>query len=98
VLQQTGGNLIAVIERIVENARARAAYHQRLRALTAEGRSSAKMLAALPGAFAVLAALADPSYATTLIGDPAGNVILLVTAALWAAGILWTRRLVREEA
>jgi tight adherence protein B len=96
VLQQTGGNLIAVIERIVENARARASYHQRLRALTAEGRSSAKMLALLPGAFFVLAAMADPSYATTLLKDPSGNVILAVTIGLWAAGILWTRHLVRE--
>jgi tight adherence protein B len=98
VLQQTGGNLIQVIERIVENARARASYHQRLRALTAEGRSSAKMLAALPGAFAVLAAMADPSYARTLLADRSGNVILVVTLLMWAAGVLWTRHLVREDA
>lgn len=97
VLQQTGGNLIAVIERIVENARARAQYHAKLRALTSEGRSSAKMLALLPGAFAILAAMADPSYAKTLLGDPTGNILLAVTLGLWLSGVLWTRRLVRTE-
>jgi tight adherence protein B len=98
VLQQTGGNLIGVIERIVENARARAHYQQRLRALTAEGRSSARLLAALPGAFGVLAAMSDPSYASTLFGDPTGNVVLAITLTLWALGILWTRHLVRSDA
>lgn len=97
VLQQTGGNLIAVIERIVENARARAQYHAKLRALTSEGRSSAKMLGLLPGAFLVLAALADPTYLHTLLRTGAGNMILILTGALWLTGVLWTRRLVRTD-
>lgn len=97
VLQQTGGNLIAVIERIVENARARAQYKAKLRALTAEGRSSARMLGFLPVAFAMLAMAVDPSYGATLLGDPAGNVLLAVCTTLWLVGLLWTRRLVKTE-
>lgn len=97
VLQQTGGNLIAVIDRIIENARARAQYRAKLRALTAEGRASAKMLAVMPLAFAVLAAAIDPQYAATLLGSTGGNVVLAGTVALWLLGIVWTQRLVKAE-
>jgi len=95
VLQETGGNLTSVVGRIVGNARARSSYLARLRALTSEGRSSAKLLALLPGAFAVLAAASDPSYGDFLLHDPAGRVVALIAGGLWMAGILWTRRLVR---
>jgi tight adherence protein B len=98
VLQQTGGNLISVIDRIIENARARAQYRAKLRALTSEGRSSAKMLALMPLAFGILAAVVDPTYASTLISTPGGNVVLASSLALWGFGVVWTRRLVREEA
>jgi tight adherence protein B len=87
-----------VIDRIVDNARSRASYLSRLRALTAEGRSSAKLLALLPGAFAALAAVSDPTYADFLLTDPAGRIVAIVAAGLWALGILWTRRLVRALA
>jgi tight adherence protein B len=97
VLQQTGGNLISVIDRIVENARARAQYRAKLRALTAEGRASAKMLALMPPAFAVLAASVDPDYAATLFYSTSGNIVLAVTVGLWLLGMLWTRRLVKAE-
>lgn len=95
VLQETGGNLITVIDRIVENARARSSYRARLRALTAEGRQSAKLLGFLPGAFAVLAMVSDPNYADMLLRDPGGRMITLVAGGLWLVGILWTRRLVK---
>jgi len=95
VLQETGGNLIAVIDRIVENARARSSYQARLRALTAEGRQSAKLLALLPGAFGLLAVMSDPSYGNMLLHDGGGRLITLAALALWLLGILWTRRLVR---
>jgi tight adherence protein B len=98
VLQETGGNLIAVIDRIVENARSRSSYQARLRALTSEGRQSAKLLALLPGAFGVLAMMSDPSYADMLLHDSGGRIITLISGSLWLMGVLWTRRLVRPLA
>jgi tight adherence protein B len=95
VLQETGGNIIAVLDRIVENARARSGYRARLRALTAEGRQSAKLLGALPLGFAVLAMATDDNYADTLLHDSGGQKILIVAGALWLLGLAWTRRLVR---
>ncbi len=95
VLQETGGNLIQVIDRIVENARARSGYQTRLRALTAEGRQSARMLALLPVGFFLLAFAGDRKYMGMLIHDSGGRMVLFVAIALWLAGLLWTRRLVR---
>jgi tight adherence protein B len=95
VLQETGGNLIHVIDRIVENARARSGYQVRLRALTAEGRQSARMLALLPLGFFVLAFAGDRNYMGVLLHDSGGRMILFVAIALWLGGIAWTRRLVR---
>jgi tight adherence protein B len=95
VLQETGGNLIEVIDRIIENARARAGYQARLRALTAEGRQSARLLGAMPAVFMVLAMASDPSYKETLLYDAGGRKILLVAALMWATGIFWTRRLIK---
>lgn len=97
VLEQTGGNLIAVVERIVENARARSQYHAKLRALTAEGRASAKMLAIMPPAFAALAAIIDPRYSSTLLGSSGGHIVLAMTVILWILGMVWTQRLVQAE-
>lgn len=97
VLQQTGGNLIAVIDRIVENARARSQYRAKLRALTAEGRASARMLAAMPVVFALLAAMVDSTYTDTLFFTSGGQIVVLLATGLWLLGILWTRRLVAAE-
>ncbi len=97
VLQQTGGNLIAVIDRIIENARARSQYRAKLRALTAEGRASARMLAIMPLAFGLLAAAVDPSYTDTLLFTSSGNFVLALSVGLWLAGIAWTRRLVKAD-
>jgi tight adherence protein B len=97
VLQQTGGNLIAVIDRIIENARERSQYRAKLRALTAEGRASARMLAIMPLIFAVLAATVDPTYVDTLFFTSGGRIVFLMAMGLWLLGILWTRRLVKAE-
>ncbi len=97
VLQQTGGNLIQVVERIVDNARARQQYYAKLRALTSEGRMSAKMLALMPLAFGAIAATIDPSYIGTLFTTSGGNLVLIMSAALWLGGIVWVTRLVRAE-
>jgi tight adherence protein B len=95
VLEQTGGNLIEVVERIVENARARTQYQAKLRALTTQGRWSAWILCGMPIAFGVLASLLDPNFARALFGSPA---ILFLFFGLWIPGIAWTVRLVRQGA
>ncbi len=94
VLQQTGGNLIEIIERIIETLRMQSQYERKLAAMTAEGKSSARMLAGLPMIFVLLAYLADPNYIGLLFSDPAGQKLLFVSVVLWVVGMLWTRKLI----
>jgi len=95
VLQETGGNLISVIDRIVDNARSAASYRGRLNALTSEGRTSAKLLAALPVGFALLAGSADTGYADFFLSDSTGRALGVFALLWWLTGILFTRRLVK---
>ena len=94
VLQQTGGNLVEVIERIIETLRMQSQYERKLAAMTAEGKSSARMLSGLPVAFILLAYAADPGYIGLLFTDSAGRWMLAVAVLLWAVGGLWTRKLI----
>lgn len=97
ILERSGGNLVAVIDRIVETSRARAQYRARLNALTSRGRSSARLLGFLPAIFGAIAAAVDPAYAETLLYDPSGRALLLVVVFLWLSGLFWTRRIARPE-
>ena len=94
VLQQTGGNLVEIIERIIETLRTQNQYERKLSAMTSEGKSSARMLSALPGAFLALAALGDSEYVGVLFTDPAGNKVLAGAIGLWLIGVLWTKKLI----
>jgi tight adherence protein B len=94
VLEQTGGNLIAVIERIIETARARTQYMARLRALTATGRWSATILGVIPLVFFLLAGILDPTYWPMLLTDPTGQKLLAAVLLLWACGGTLTWRLI----
>ncbi len=95
VLKQTGGNLIEIIEQIIDVLRAQAAYESRYRALTAEGRTSGLILGTLPLLILAAVALVQPSYLASLISDPAGWKVLAIAGTLWSVGILWLMRLVR---
>ncbi len=93
VLEQTGGNLIEVLDRLVENARARTQYKAKLKALTTQGRWSAWILCGMPFAFALVAAVLDPTYVPSLM---AHKMLFLVFFGLWTPGVLWTVRLVNQ--
>ncbi len=97
VLRQTGGNLIEVLESIIDTMRQQFQYERKLDAMTAEGRSSSRMLAALPPAFVGLTSIADSSYIGTLFYDPVGQSMLMISAGLYLAGLFWVRKLVKPK-
>lgn len=97
VLRQTGGNLIEVLDNIIDTMRQQHQYESKLRAMTAEGRSSARMLAGLPPAFLSMAYLANGNYISQLFADPLGRVLLGISATLYVIGLTWTRRLVNPR-
>ncbi len=97
VLRQTGGNLVEVLESIIDTLRQSSQYARKLNAMTAEGRSSARMLAALPIIFVTLSYAANPKYISMLLVDPTGRSILALAATLYVTGLLWIRRLVSHR-
>lgn len=95
VLKRTGGNLIEVMETLVTAIRAQAAFEARHRALTAEGKTSAAIVMIIPFLAFIGQALLAPAQIEKLVHDSAGQKLLLLGAALWAVGSLWTLRLTR---
>jgi len=97
VLRQTGGNLIEVLETIIDTMRQQSAYERKLLAMTAEGRSSATILALLPPAFTLLIFIGDRKYLMQLSDSAMGHTILIVAAIMYLLGVIWVRRLVNPK-
>ena len=98
VLKQTGGNLIDVIDQIIDTLRAQAAYEAKFRALTAEGRTSGLILGAVPLLVLAAVVLVQPDYLASLLTDPAGWKVIAMAGGLWLLGVLWLARLARPAA
>jgi tight adherence protein B len=93
VLEQTGGNLIQVLDRLVENARARTQYRAKLKALTTQGRWSAWILCGMPFGFGAVASIVDPGYLPSLMEH---KMLFVLFFALWVPGVMWTVRMVNQ--
>ena len=98
VLKQTGGNIIEIIEQIIESLRAQAAFEARFRALTSEGRMSGLILGALPVFVLAIVLLVQPGYLGGLLDDSAGQTVLAISVSLWTVGVLWLMKLIKPQA
>lgn len=90
----TGGSRVAALLGVGETVRERAALAREVRALGAQARTSAVVLAVTPLAFSAAVALADGRVAAFLFTTPAGWGCLLVGSAADAVGWWWMQRLV----
>ena len=97
VLKSTGGNLIEIIEQIIDSLRAQAAFEARFRALTSEGRTSGMILGALPLFVLAIVLLVQPHYLGSLLDDSSGQIVLLIAITMWSTGILWLVKLVKPS-
>ncbi len=94
VNREVGGNLTELFAGVSDTLRARNRLARQVRALSAEGRMSARILIALP--FVVMAWMSVTNR--TYIGElfKGSNFILLVAAGfLMTIGYFWTRRIIR---
>lgn len=94
---EAGGAHARTLDGVAEGVRARLAVGAEVRALAAQARLSAAVIAAAPLAFGALAAGADGATATFLLRTPLGLVCLVVGLALDGAGALWMHRIARVE-
>lgn len=94
IQRQTGGDLAEVLENISGVIRGRIELAGLVRGLTAEGRLSGWVLFALP-AFVFLATMyLNPDYATVLLEDSRGQIMLMVAAGMQLMGIAMIRWIV----
>ena len=92
--RETGGNLAEIIESLAYIIRERFKLYGKIRTLAAEGKLSAIILGSLP--FVVMIALhfTSPAYIRILFSDPAGKIILGISAFMMALGILVMKKMV----
>ncbi len=94
IQHETGGNLAEVLHGLSTVIRARFRMFKKIRALSAEGRLSAKILAILPIAFAALTFSNKPAYYINAADDPLFWPLVGVALGLELIGVYIMYRLV----
>lgn len=95
VQREVGGNLAEVLGNVADTLRARASVRRQVQALSAEGRLSANIIAAIPFLMFVVLTVISPDYMSLLFSEPLGRVMIGIGLTLLVAGVIWLRRLVR---
>ena len=95
IQREAGGNLAEIMDKIGHIIRERFKLRGKIRVLSAEGKMTAIILAALP--FLVIIALhfMNPNYINTLLTEPAGRKISAVAGFMMVVGILVMKKLIR---
>lgn len=93
---RTGAALADALDRAAATLRARRAFDDEVRALTAQSRMSALLLAVAPVGFFVVFSTFDRSGLGVLLGTPVGWGCLAAGLVLDGLGFLWMRSLTRS--
>jgi tight adherence protein B len=92
--RETGGNLSEVLDNLASVIRERFKVKRQVRVVTAHGRMTGWILAALPPALALLLSFVSPDHMSTMLSDPLGVKMLAVGGTLQVVGTLIIRHLV----
>lgn len=97
IQRQTGGNLAELLDNLGTLLRERIQFHNRVHALTAQGRGAANFLAAwLPFMIGVLMIVA-PAFLTPLFVESLGQLALVVALTIDVAAFVIARRIANVE-
>jgi tight adherence protein B len=94
IQRETGGNTAEIIDRAIETIRERAELRRMMESLTVQGRLSRVVVTALPLVLMAALAVINPGYLSPLFETGAGQVLLIVCAAMVFAGSLVIKRIV----
>lgn len=92
--RETGGNLSEVLDNLANVIRERFKVKRQVRVVTAHGRITGWILAALPPVLALILCFVSPEHMKTMITDPLGIKMLAVGGTMQAVGTLIIRKLV----
>jgi tight adherence protein B len=95
--KKTGGNLAELLDGLARLIRQRFKLRARVRAISAMGLMSGRVLAAIPVVVAALMLLVNPPYVRFFVDDHVGHELLAGMVALELAGYLMIRKIVTIE-
>jgi len=95
--KRTGGNLAELLDKLAHIIRERFKLRARVRAVSAQGLMSGRILASIPMAVAALMFVVNPQYARFFIDDPMGHQMVAGALALELIGYLIIRKIVVIE-
>jgi tight adherence protein B len=92
-----GGNLPETLDRLGESLREIMRLEEKVRALTAENRTSARYMSLMPIVVLIIYYMIDSTFVSTLFNDSWGLLLLLIAAALNVIAYFWIRKIVTFE-
>jgi tight adherence protein B len=92
--RETGGNLSEVLDNLAGVIRERFKVKRQVRVVTAHGRITGWILAAMPPSLALVLCFVSPQHMKTLITDPLGIQMLAVGGTMQVIGTVIIRKLV----
>lgn len=95
--KRTGGNLAELLDKLANLIRERFKMRARIRAVSAQGLMSGRILAAIPMAIGLIMFLMNPQYARFFVADPMGHELIGAALGLQLIGYLIIRKIVRIE-
>ena len=95
--KRTGGNLAELLDKLAHIIRERFKLRARIRALSAQGLMSGRILAAIPIGVGALMFVVNPEYARFFVDDPAGHELLAGALALQVLGYIIILKIVKFE-
>ncbi|HJV17725.1 MAG TPA: type II secretion system F family protein [Bacillales bacterium] len=97
IQRQVGGNLAAVLDKIVETIRDRTKIQRQIQTLTAQGRLSGIVIGLLPIILGFVIYLIQPSYIGTLFHHPIGIMLLIAGAFSGIIGFIMIKKMTTIE-
>lgn len=95
IQRESGGNLAEILTNIGFIIRERLKLFGKVRALSAEGRLSAWILALLPFVIVAILSVLSPGFIKIFWTDPSAEKLGFICLGMMALGILWMRKIVR---
>jgi tight adherence protein B len=95
IQRESGGNLAEILTNIGFIIRERLKLFGKVRALSAEGRMSAWILALLPFVIVGILSILSPEFIKIFWTDPDAEKLAYACVGMMALGILWMRKIVR---
>jgi tight adherence protein B len=95
--RRTGGNLAELLDKLAQIIRERFKLRARVRAISAQGLMSGRILSAIPACVGLLMYAVNPQYARFFIDDPMGHKLLAGAILMQLIGYLVIRKIVTIE-